>query len=236
MSAERTTRRAALAASGLGAGALAARLAAAREAEAQVLPPDDRYVWRERMPINVKDHGATGNGNTDDRAAIQSAIDAATAAGGGTVFFPPGDYRVDPVAVPADYNPPAGQKAGLTIRPNKPIRLLGSGMALAASKNLAPPTRLIRKTAGGPLLWARGTSYTDRVALEVDDLEFRGSATTGTLVHIERGNTVQFHRVTFIGVTGTGLLMRNVFNSSGSDLRWWRPATPSPTRPACSTA
>jgi hypothetical protein len=44
--------------------------------------------------INVKTFGATGDGTTDDTAAIQSAIDFANSAGGGTVFFPAGTYYV----------------------------------------------------------------------------------------------------------------------------------------------
>jgi hypothetical protein len=46
--------------------------------------------------VNVKSptYGATGNGTTDDRVAIQAAIDAANTAGGGVVFFPAGTYRV----------------------------------------------------------------------------------------------------------------------------------------------
>jgi hypothetical protein len=46
--------------------------------------------------FNVKDpaYGATGNGTTDDRAAIQVAVDACEAAGGGIVFFPAGTFAV----------------------------------------------------------------------------------------------------------------------------------------------
>jgi hypothetical protein len=41
---------------------------------------------------NVKDYGATGDGTTNDTAAIQAAIDAAAV--GGTVLFPAGTYSV----------------------------------------------------------------------------------------------------------------------------------------------
>lgn len=42
--------------------------------------------------INVKDYGATGNGTTDDTAAINSAF-AALPASGGVLFFPNGIYH-----------------------------------------------------------------------------------------------------------------------------------------------
>jgi len=42
--------------------------------------------------FNVRDYGATGDGKTLDTAAINRAIDAAAAAGGGTVLVPSGDY------------------------------------------------------------------------------------------------------------------------------------------------
>ena len=42
--------------------------------------------------FDVKTHGATGDGKTLDTAAINKAIEAAAAAGGGTVTFPAGTY------------------------------------------------------------------------------------------------------------------------------------------------
>jgi len=43
-------------------------------------------------PFNVRDYGAKGDGITKDTAAVQKAIDAAHAAGGGEVLLPPGVY------------------------------------------------------------------------------------------------------------------------------------------------
>lgn len=42
--------------------------------------------------FNVKSYGATGDGVTDDTAAINLAITAITSAGGGTLYFPAGTY------------------------------------------------------------------------------------------------------------------------------------------------
>lgn len=45
------------------------------------------------LMLSVREFGATGDGQTDDTAAIQRAIDAARDAGGGGVWFPAGKYR-----------------------------------------------------------------------------------------------------------------------------------------------
>ena len=60
----------------------------------------DARTWFATRPVantggetyNVKSYGATGDGITDDTAAIQSTFSAASA--GGTVIFPPGKYLV----------------------------------------------------------------------------------------------------------------------------------------------
>lgn len=46
----------------------------------------------EANQYNVKTFGATGDGKTVDTPAINKTIDAAAAAGGGTVYFPAGNY------------------------------------------------------------------------------------------------------------------------------------------------
>jgi polygalacturonase len=48
-----------------------------------------------QLPVtgfNIKSFGAAGDGKTLDTEAIQKAIEAASSAGGGTVFFPAGNY------------------------------------------------------------------------------------------------------------------------------------------------
>ena len=42
--------------------------------------------------FEVRQYGATGDGQTKDTAAIQKAIDACAESGGGTVYFAPGNY------------------------------------------------------------------------------------------------------------------------------------------------
>jgi hypothetical protein len=59
-----------------------------------------------RLPsghLNVRDFGAAGNGKADDRGAFASAMKAAAATGGNTVFIPPGNYLIkDSLDVPGN--------------------------------------------------------------------------------------------------------------------------------------
>ncbi len=83
----------------------------------------------------VTDYGATGNGVTDDRVAVQSAINACSASGDREVYFPAGTYSLSR-AGSAYYclNVPSG------------MRLRGAGQAatvLAQAAGLAGSVRLL---------------------------------------------------------------------------------------------
>lgn len=55
---------------------------------------DLRKINNKNIPfVNVKDFGAKGDGSSDDTVSIQAAINSIP--GGGTVFFPPGTYRIN---------------------------------------------------------------------------------------------------------------------------------------------
>jgi polygalacturonase len=50
--------------------------------------------------VNIREHGAAGDGATDDTLAVASAFSAVCAAGGGTIDIPAGTYIIDPAAGP----------------------------------------------------------------------------------------------------------------------------------------
>ncbi|WP_369030569.1 glycosyl hydrolase family 28-related protein [Streptomyces adonidis] len=114
-----TSRRRMLAATaGIGTAALATTVAGAGEAAAAETPAG----W-----LNVRDaaYGALGDDAADDQPAIQKAIDAAGQ--GGTVYFPPGRYRIASplrltlgVTLRGDWNPHFPDRTNMTgsyIRP-----------------------------------------------------------------------------------------------------------------------
>ncbi|ANI60505.1 M10 family metallopeptidase C-terminal domain-containing protein [Pseudomonas sp. GR 6-02] len=76
------------------------------------------------MIFNVQNFGAKGDGITDDTAAIQRAIDAAAAAGGGQVYVPTGTYIVSGGVEPSD--------GCLMLKSN--VYLYGDGMGATTVK------------------------------------------------------------------------------------------------------
>ena len=72
---------------------------------------------------NVLAYGVTGDGATDDLALIQSTIDAVGNAGGGTVIFPKGVYRITD---------------SIVLRSNVVIRGIGNRSVIKLSDDAAP--------------------------------------------------------------------------------------------------
>jgi len=91
--------------------------------------------------INVKDYGAVGDSTTDDRAAIQAAIDVAEADGGTRILhFPRGVYRVVPVA-------------GVGLTSEGTISVFGEGHAMSPTIANGGSTIMLDSTTAGDVLW-----------------------------------------------------------------------------------
>lgn len=66
-----------------------------------------------RAHVSVKEYGATGDGATDDTAAVQAAFGAGA---GGTVYFPPGHYSLTgPLTVPRDTTVSGAGSSSVTL-------------------------------------------------------------------------------------------------------------------------
>lgn len=88
--------------------------------------------------FNVKSYGAQGDGITDDKAAIQLAINAASVTGG-VVYFPPGTYMVSgEIDITASNVSLVGSGAGATVIKGmatheiQPIFIVGDGITTCA--------------------------------------------------------------------------------------------------------
>jgi hypothetical protein len=76
--------------------------------------------------VNVKSHGAKGDGTTDDTAAIQAAIGAAKTSGKRFVFIPPGIYRVTSISLRGVEGFTFGGSGAGSDRPNGHVTMLRS--------------------------------------------------------------------------------------------------------------
>ena len=125
--------------------------------------------------INVKDstYGAVGNGSTDDKAAIQSAIDALS--NGGTVYFPPGTYKVSGALVIG-----SGDRS---------IKLVGAGGHFP-----------LATLAGGSIIKTSSASaniieITNARSIEISSLGFDSSATSTGNAAIKAESTTNLQAI-----------------------------------------
>ena len=150
--------------------------------------------------VSVKDFGATGNGTTDDTAAIQAAINAAlsqpiTSGGAGSVFFPAGAYKVtSTINIP----PRSGQTY------NVGLRIYGEGNAGNGSAN----TNLIAATGftgTGVLKYNQGVIpiSVNEVSLEFDHFGIVGQHNVAQGIEIFNPIGVSIHDVSVTFCTGS---------------------------------
>lgn len=141
-------------------------------------------------------YGAVADGITDSSAAIQNAINAASAAGGGIVHFPGRHYLVN---------------TALTFPAQKVIRLRGTGFS--SSGNIYG-TRLIR-TGTNLIVDASGTGMDTslRIYPEFENISFNGGGTPATVVRVQRATHALFDRVRINNSAGTGLHLTEVWDS-----------------------
>ena len=92
------------------------------------------------MTFDVRDYGALGNGVTNDTVAIQAAIDAAFAAGGGVVYLPQGVYRVSGDGTPS----------GNCLTMHSQVDLIGDGMGSTVIKLVDGSSEPLMGMIGSP--------------------------------------------------------------------------------------
>ncbi len=120
---------------------LSAGLAAQPREEAMPMQEWTRQVGAQTRPdktetFNVTDYGAVADGRTINTRAIQAAIDACAAKGGGIVTFDSGAYLTGSIFV----------KAGVTLRIDKGVEILGS-------QDLADYPDIDTRVAGIEMRW-----------------------------------------------------------------------------------
>jgi hypothetical protein len=125
---------------------------------------DSTYAGLDSAVYNVKDHGAKGDGSTDDTASIQALINAVGVTKPATVYFPPGVYIV----------------SGLALRSNVTLTGAGSG-GYGLATNYATRCSVLKLKAGSslPVIGDFGTS-TPVYSVAIRDLQIDGNKANQT--------------------------------------------------------
>jgi hypothetical protein len=143
--------------------------------------------------LDIKNFGATGDGTTDDTAAIQAALTAATTAPRRTLFVPAGTYKMT---------------AGVTI--NGRIDIVGDGMADAAF-NYTP-------TTGKAFTWTADGSYSSISKIKLyNNGNARVLGDTATGIQTYQGAACvlyNFDQVFIEGFALWGITLNDSFNCS----------------------
>lgn len=157
------------------------------------------YVAVDTLVVNVKDHGAVGDGTTDDTAAFAAAF-AALPVGGGKVYAPPGTYMLTLAAQGT-----ANYFAGIVVPTN--CWLQGAGRAATTFKLLANQTPDIGIGNGVSVIFNDVLTGGDE-HITLSDFTVDGNGANQTKLHngitFIRTRGCKVHRVLVKNVRGTG--------------------------------
>ncbi len=115
-------------------------------------------TWAAERERDIRDYGAAAGGKTLCTAAIQKAVDRCAAAGGGTVYFPPGTWLSGTIEM----------RSHVTLRLDSGCRLLGS------SNPADYPPRIAK-------LRSYSNNYTGQSLIRGEDLEHVAICGLGTI-------------------------------------------------------
>jgi len=156
--------------------------------------------------FDVRAFGAKGDGATDDHRAIQNAIDAANANGGGVVWFPRGKYRINSTV----FVPPVSDKT---------IVLRGEGMRNAY---IYPGTNGMTAVRFGAAVPDPSGTFTNLIQYcGMEDLSVSGSLLTGgtnvgvQLVEMQKGWLRNVIIESFTTAASIGLELKGSVTSGG---------------------
>jgi hypothetical protein len=147
----------------------------------------DPVVKIDTMSYNVKDYGAKGDNTTNDTAAIQATINACSAAGGGTVFFPIGTYAITPTSSPALTVPSNVLLVGAN-RKATVLRKNGSGIMISMSGPSTDPTGATHVRYSG-----------------IQSMSLNGNSQTGNWLRLYYADNLVFRDVFFTSNNDVGI-------------------------------
>ena len=166
--------------------------------------------------INVSNYGARGDGNSDDTAAFQQAIDQCFAVGGGTVLVPRGIFSINSVFIKPNSPPIAivGQGATTTILKRRGQLAPSQGLIDISASNISLSDFSIDGDKTVPLGLRYGADFN---GIGGND-PMADSLTRNTSVWVH-GNTQMFtcQRVMFQHAAGYSILL-DAMNGDISDV------------------
>lgn len=168
----------------LGIGMAAGAGASARILLSNSATPDLPATGMNNLEVvlNVKLHGAVGDGYSDDAHALQALIDSLPNSGG-TVLFPAGTYNV-----------------GTTILCNKPVTFLGVGSAVS----------ILRLMNSVELLSVHSTSNVRVENLQFNGNRMKVGRGNGTLLMMTGVSNITIRGCRFVDGPSTAVFLTNV--------------------------